>query len=236
MVHLKAACSMLKESQFLLTDSRQSLAESVLLPVLKPEERTVDFQLLFESVPTPILVLAPNPPYFSILAVNNCYMQATGKQRQELVGHNLFDVFPDNPADPTATGVSELRLSLNRALQDKVPDRMGVQKYDIPVSNQSSSGFEVKYWSPINTPVTGSDGHVCCILHRVEDVTEFMQQKAQALEDAEKASLLTEKSEQMEAEVLQHGNVAITHSAYDLLRHFADCVVTEQHRLVDQGV
>ena len=36
-------------------------------------------------------------------------------------------------------------------------------------------GFEERYWSPINTPVIGSDQKVAYIIHRVEDVTEFMR-------------------------------------------------------------
>ncbi|MEU8976118.1 SpoIIE family protein phosphatase [Streptomyces monashensis] len=50
---------------------------------------------------------------------------------------------------------------------------MAVQKYDIPVPGRPG-GFEERWWSPINAPVLGPDGQVVWIIHRVEDVTEFV--------------------------------------------------------------
>jgi CheY-like chemotaxis protein len=40
-------------------------------------------------------------------------------------------VFPDNPDDPDATGVSNLRASLERVRRERAPDTMAVQQYDI---------------------------------------------------------------------------------------------------------
>lgn len=40
--------------------------------------------------------------------------------------------------------------------------------------------FEERYWSPINTPVFGPDGSVQMVIHRVEDVTDFVLGRAQA--------------------------------------------------------
>jgi hypothetical protein len=39
--------------------------------------------------------------------------------------------FPDNPDDPSATGVRNLKASLESVLQNRVADTMAVQKYDI---------------------------------------------------------------------------------------------------------
>jgi serine phosphatase RsbU (regulator of sigma subunit) len=50
---------------------------------------------------------------------------------------------------------------------------MALQKYDVPVSGDSGE-WQVKWWSPINTPILGPEGQVEWILHRVEDVTEFV--------------------------------------------------------------
>jgi hypothetical protein len=72
--------------------------------------------------------------------------------------------------------VSNLRASLNRVLQDKVADAMAVQKYDIP-KPEVEGGFEEKYWSPLNTPVLNANNQVRYIIHRVEDVTEFIHLK-----------------------------------------------------------
>ena len=61
-----------------------------------------DFRLLFERAPAPYLVL---DGHFDIVAVNDAYLAATMTERAAIVGRNLFDVFPDNPAEIDATGV-----------------------------------------------------------------------------------------------------------------------------------
>ncbi|MFI9588162.1 PP2C family protein-serine/threonine phosphatase [Streptomyces sp. NPDC052236] len=130
----------------------------------------IDYQALFAATPSPYLVLGPD---LVIVDVNEAYLRATGRSRQDLVGQYLFEAFPDNPADPDADGVRNLDSSLHRVLRSKEPDTMAVQKYDIPVSGQAGV-FEERWWSPINTPVLAPDGQVAVIIHRVEDVTEFV--------------------------------------------------------------
>lgn len=154
--------------------------------------KSVDFQVLFESTPHPYLILLADLN-FTILAVNDCYLEATNTTREEIIGRALFAVFPDNPTDSLATGVSDLRASLERVINKKVQDSMGVQKYDIPQKN--SSEFEVRYWSPINTPVFDKNGDIQFIIHRVEDVTEYIHTHTNDWEQ--------ERINQVEAEVLR---------------------------------
>ncbi|WP_147250270.1 hypothetical protein [Bradyrhizobium sp. MOS003] len=69
----------------------------------------VDFQKVFESSPALFLVLGADET-FPILAVSDAYLRATYTEREAIVGRRLFDVFPDNPADPS-TGTMNLRVS-----------------------------------------------------------------------------------------------------------------------------
>ena len=84
--------------------------------------------MLFESAPGLYLVLTPD---LRIVAASDAYLQATMTRRKEILGRELFDVFPDNPDDPSATGVRNLRTSLERVLSTGAPDTMAVQKYDV---------------------------------------------------------------------------------------------------------
>jgi len=63
-----------------------------------------------------MLVLLPNAPLFTIIDVNDAYLAATILNRDDPLGQALFDAFPDNPNDPSASGVANLRASLNRSL------------------------------------------------------------------------------------------------------------------------
>src|SRR5262245_7787371 len=134
-----------------------------------------DFQALFEAAPDLYLVLGPpigTPSDFPILGASNAYLEATMTRREDIVGHTLFEIFSDNPADPSATRGSKLRASLERVVRDKKPDRMDVGKYDLRRPNSDRGDFEERDWSLLNTPVLGDRGQLCCIIHRVEDVTE----------------------------------------------------------------
>jgi len=51
---------------------------------------------------------------------------------------------------------------------------MAIQKYDI---RRPDGAFEERYWSPVNSPVLGVDRGIEYIIHRVEDVTDFVRQK-----------------------------------------------------------
>ncbi|WP_264666903.1 ATP-binding protein [Azospirillum fermentarium] len=162
------------------------------------------FRRLFEASPHPYMVLRPDKA-FTIEAVNDRYVAATGTKREEIVGRGLFEVFPDDPGDPGATSVNDLRLSLQRVLADGVQDVMGVQKYDIP--RLDGSGFEVRYWSPVNIPVTDAAGHIGYILHYAEDVTEFILSKSRAsAENTQTIERVQAHADRMQADVLRRAS------------------------------
>src|SRR5688572_22827970 len=112
-----------------------------------PRDTGPDFRALFESIPGLYLVLAPD---LTIVAVSDAYLDATMTRRDDILGRHIFDVFPDNPADADATGVQNLRASLERVLATGRPDAMAVQKYDIRRPAEEGGGFEERYWSPVN--------------------------------------------------------------------------------------
>lgn len=163
-----------------------------------PNLRAEVFKSLFESIPGLYLVLTPD---FTIYAVSDEYLDGTLTQRDEIIGRYLFDVFPDNPDDSSANGVSNLKASLNFVLENKIAHNMAVQKYDI---RRPDGTFEIRYWSPVNKPVLNNDNKVIYIIHRVEDVTNYIQlQKAHAENEKEKNDFQY-KVQEMELVVIQH--------------------------------
>ncbi|MGR6968862.1 PP2C family protein-serine/threonine phosphatase [Streptomyces cynarae] len=131
----------------------------------------IDYAALFAATPSPYLVLGTD---LVIVEVNQAYLDATRRTREDLIGRHVFDAFPDNPNDPGADGVRNLNASLHRVLITRQPDTMALQKYDIPIMGRPGV-FEERWWSPINTPILRSDGSVGSIIHRVEDVTAYVQ-------------------------------------------------------------
>jgi PAS domain S-box-containing protein len=155
-----------------------------------------DFRALFEAAPGLYLVLTPD---LTIVAVSDAYARATMTRREDIVGRGLFDVFPDNPDDPEATGTANLRASLDRVLQNRAPDSMALQKYDIRRPESEGGGFEERYWSPLNSPVLGRGGEVAYIIHQVEDVTAFVRLEQQGAAERKVTEELRTQAARLEA-------------------------------------
>jgi serine phosphatase RsbU (regulator of sigma subunit) len=110
---------------------------------------------------------------------NEEFLRMSGRTREQVVGRFLFDVFPDNPNDPAATGMRNLETSLRRVLSTGERDAMALQRYDVE-STAWPGEWEQRYWSPVNAPVLGPDGKVVLLVHRVEEVTELIRARAGA--------------------------------------------------------
>jgi PAS domain S-box-containing protein len=137
-----------------------------------PGPSSPDFRRLFESAPGLYLVLTPN---LRIVGVSDAYLSATMTEREAILGRELFDVFPDNPDDSNATGVRNLKASLDRVKRHGRPDAMDIQKYDIRRPESEGGGFEERHWSPLNSPVFGENGELAYIIHSVQDVTQLRE-------------------------------------------------------------
>ena len=159
---------------------------------------TLDFRALFQAMPGLYLVLTPD---FRIVSASDAYLEASMKRREEILGRDLFEVFLENPEDPGATGVNNLRASLERVLRNGAADAMAVQQYDIRRPTPEGPEWEVRFWSPVNSPVFGEDGEIRYLIHRVEDVTEFVLLKRQESERRRVTEELRTRAVQMEAEV-----------------------------------
>lgn len=159
-------------------------------------EKAIDFEQLFNAVQGLYLILSPN---LTIVAVNDAYNKATMTKREDILGKALFEVFPDNPDDLSADGVSNLQRSLNNVLKNKKAHSMAVQKYDI---RRPDGTFEERHWSPINSPLFDENGEISYIIHRVEDVTEFVFMQNDHIQTKKITKNLQSKIQEMESQIL----------------------------------
>ncbi len=166
------------------------------------KDSAILFKAIFEDGPSLYMVL---DPALNILALSNKYLHATQTRREDIVGRYIFDVFPDNPDDPHATGVRNLKTSLQTVIETGEAHTMAIQKYDIRVSGDEGPKFVERYWSPVNCPVFGFDRELLYIVHRVEDVTDFVLIKqAESNKDGANEEL-HQQIERMEREIFLRG-------------------------------
>ena len=157
------------------------------------------YRSLFESAPGAYLVLTPGD--YRIVAASETYLRLTSTTRAAITGRGLFEVFPDDPAAP-GDGPANMRASFDRVQATGATDVMAVQRYPIPRPPEQGGGFEERFWSPANSPVFGPDGSLAFIIHRIEDVTDYLRYKQDMGEGDEAHLRLDSRREQMEADIV----------------------------------
>ena len=162
----------------------------------EPDRQEPDFRTLFESVPGSFLVLDAD---LAIVAASEDYLRDTATTRPEIIGRGIFDIFADNPADAGATGVADLRASIDRVRRDRVPDTMAVRRYDIARPASEGGGMEARYWSRVNSPAFDPSGVLAYIIHKAEDVTEYVRLQQHEAEHDQLAGQMLSRSEQADA-------------------------------------
>jgi PAS domain-containing protein len=141
----------------------------------------VDYEEVFQHLPVPVVLLTPE---FDIAGMNLAYLQVAGRTREELLGRNVFDAFPDNPSDPSASGVRDLARSLHRVLATGEPDALAFQRYDVEMPGRPSV-FAQRFWCPVNAPVFGADGRVVLIAQCVEEISDKVRRFVNGLDSYE---------------------------------------------------
>jgi PAS domain-containing protein len=131
----------------------------------------IDYAAVYVQLPMSVLLLTPD---FVVVDANQSYLDATRRTRDELIGRDVFEAFPDNPADRHATGVQNSKASLRRVLATGKRDVNSFQRYDVEVEG-SPGKYESRYWNSVNAPVFGPDGKIIMISHHLEDITEHVR-------------------------------------------------------------
>ena len=161
----------------------------------RPALPDVDFAQVFDDLPAPLLLLTPD---LRIVHANRARLQATATTLEEQVGRDLFEVFPTNPDDPTSDGAANLRESLERVARTGEAHTMPIQKYDIPMPDGT---FQERYWSPRNVPVKDADGRVALLLHRSDDITDYVREQDSARDQAAQGASLRRRIAEVEADL-----------------------------------
>lgn len=126
-----------------------------------------DIKAILESLPGLYLIMEPDE--FRVNWVTDAYLDAIMSQRETLVGKNFLEILPEAP-----DGSGEaLRQSLQKVKRTRQTDIMGIQIH--PVLNPQTGQLEERHWSAVNSPVILPDDRLAYIIHRVEDITDFVK-------------------------------------------------------------
>ncbi|TGE21699.1 PAS domain S-box protein [Hymenobacter aquaticus] len=145
---------------------------------------TVDFHLIFDSLPTPHLILSPA---LAIEAVNEGACRILRRPAAELIGVEVLDILPASVAGPEYTA-SLWRTALREVLEHLDTRPVATQRYDVPHHDGSMT---THYWQATLRPIVeqGQLRHVVC---RVLDVTQQVLAEERGSFSRESFNLLTQ--------------------------------------------
>jgi len=147
----------------------------------------MDFRA-YEAAPGISVIVLPDVPRFTHVAVSNDFIKATGMRREDVIGKGHFEIFPKSPGDPNFSGEQNLRSSFQYIIQNRTPHEIPAQRYDIP---NGDGTFQYKYWKINNAPILGATGEVLYIVHTAIDITDQIR-----AERHEKELVIIEKQHQ----------------------------------------
>lgn len=126
---------------------------------------TPDFERIFNAIPANY---AAYDLEWNIVAITDTSLATVGRAREDVVGRNQFEAFPDNPDDPDAAGNATMLGAFERVLEEKKGHVLPITRYDIA---DADGVFRERYWRPLNEPVFDESGQIRYVIHGVEDVT-----------------------------------------------------------------
>ncbi|MBK0379057.1 PAS domain-containing protein [Mucilaginibacter segetis] len=149
---------------------------------------------IFSALPVPTLVLLPDAPVFTIIEVNQAYLDIAFNTREQLVGKGFFESFPSNVYN------KQVMRSLQKVLLTKQPDTAETQKFKIKPTD--SPGYEDRYFDTCNTPVLNDKDEIEFIIRSVNDVTAVTATRKK--EQLAKARLVTNEKFLSETQRIAH--------------------------------
>jgi PAS domain S-box-containing protein len=142
-------------------------------PLAADAEQERPFRSAFFAFPRPLLLIAADPPKYTILAANAALARVFGLPREGLRGVGVMEVFGPDPGPAGIEFRDAIRASYDAVLASGEADQMAVRPYSI----QTRRGEQERFWTAVNTPILGADGRVTHILAAVQDVTAEVSQR-----------------------------------------------------------
>ncbi|KAA5539801.1 PAS domain-containing protein [Adhaeribacter rhizoryzae] len=183
----------------------------------------LDLHEFFINIPEALVAIAPD---YTVLAATNKYLTLVLRTREELIGRNLLEAFPNSPSDPDSKNESLLRKAIDQCFQEKRTISFEVLRYDIARPESVGGGYETRYWQASHTPVLDQEGNVKYIIRRTANVTERELAKQAQLESENKFKFMTDAVPQLIHTADTQGNVTYVNQ-----RWLAYTGLTEQELL-----
>ncbi|WP_423149123.1 ATP-binding protein [Rubrolithibacter danxiaensis] len=151
------------------------------------------YKKLFYASQCCLLVLKPDAPDFTIIEVNDAYLNALNLLT-DIRGKGLFEVLNGDKKKELSGNLLGFQQTLLRVMETKSTVVMEVHPFEIPIPG--TADHERRFCISTNTPVLNENNEIEYILHSPVDVTNLMvlkenEQKAKEQAQEQKARFLS---------------------------------------------
>lgn len=145
------------------------MSDESVAPSRKPSPALpADFEAVFYATPRPLLLIAADPPKYTMVAVNTAHARAFATTADALKGWGVLEVFPKDAGDDVDAFVAAIRTSFETVLRTGTPHQMPTRRFPV---TRADGEAETRFWSATNAPVTDSAGRITHIVSAIQDVT-----------------------------------------------------------------
>ncbi|GAA2725167.1 SpoIIE family protein phosphatase [Cellulomonas aerilata] len=155
-----------------------------------------DYQAVFAGLPAALLLMTTD---WRVVDVSTAYLDLLGRSREDLIGRDVFEVFPPAPDALDEDGVHPLQRSFQAAHDTGRPQVLPLFQYD--VVEPETGGTAARYWSLVAAPLPDVDGRSSLVVQRIEDVTDYVQQRDTHHAELEQGRQWRERAELVEADL-----------------------------------
>ena len=177
-----------------------------------------DISLIYNSIPTPCIILKPDKPAYTIAAVNNAFLSSTYLKRESLLGRHFFVAFPPN-ADESGMETQNIINAFEHVLTFGTRNLIEYHRYT--VSQDVGVNSPAQYWNIETYPLLDENGQVAYIVQSSTDVTNLFEAERKVRENSSKMledlhyRMQVERELQLSNERYYYVNKATKDSIYD---------------------
>lgn len=123
----------------------------------------IDFEALFQSMPTPFMVLDRD---LRFVAANAAYLAVTDRRASDLIGTHVFDAFPETP---------ERQATMERAFVQALVGTENTIARTVFAIEHPGKGRVDHYWDVHHTPVRNVAGVIVGVLQYAQNVSAAVE-------------------------------------------------------------
>nr|WP_276611022.1 SpoIIE family protein phosphatase [Kineococcus siccus] len=133
---------------------------------------------IFDTLATAYVVLDAD---LVVVEANRAYLASVVRTRSEVLGRAIVDLFPPDPAALDADGRNPLVTILAGVRDTGQPVTVPLASYG--VRRAESGALTSRWWSTVTSAVPDATGRTRYLVHRVEEVTDYVGDTERGLRD-----------------------------------------------------